>query len=154
MVKVIDTGSMIMTEATRNQPLECRYLSIAYVPIVSLRPYARNSRTHTKRQLKMIADSIKAFGFTNPVLTDTKDTIIAGHGRVEAAKLLGMEAVPTVRLESLTDDQIRAYVIADNRLAEKAGWDRSILASSCSICSRSTKASTSQSRASRFRRLT
>jgi DNA modification methylase len=76
----------------------------------------------------MIAESIKTFGFTNPVLTDLSDTIIAGHGRLEAAKLLGITRVPTVRLENLTPDQIRAYVIADNALATKANWDESILA--------------------------
>jgi hypothetical protein len=103
-------------------------LSIVYAPIGSLRPYARNARTHTTRQIKLIAESIKAFGFTNPILTDQNNTIVAGHGRLEAARLIGMAKVPTVRLENLTEDQIRAYVIADNRLAEKAGWDKSILA--------------------------
>jgi ParB-like chromosome segregation protein Spo0J len=108
--------------------LENKQLSIVYTSISSLRPYTRNARTHTNRQVKMIAESIKAFGFTNPVLTDENNTIVAGHGRVEAAKLIGMAAVPTVRLENLTPNQIRAYVIADNRLAEKAGWNESILA--------------------------
>lgn len=103
-------------------------LSIVYTPVASLRPYAKNARTHTKRQIKMIAESIQAFGFTNPILTDGDNSIVAGHGRVEAAKLIGMAKVPTVRLENLTPDEIRAYVIADNRLAEKAGWDKSILA--------------------------
>jgi DNA modification methylase len=102
-------------------------LSIVYRFVDLLHPYARNARTHTKRQIKMIAESIKAFGFTNPILTDQNNTIIAGHGRLEAAKLLGITKVPTVRLENLSQDQIRAYVIADNRLAEKAGWDESIL---------------------------
>jgi DNA modification methylase len=103
-------------------------LSIVYASIDSLHPYGRNARTHTKRQIKMIADSIKMFGFTNPILTDENNTIVAGHGRVEAAKLIGMAKVPTVRLGNLTPDQIRAYVIADNGLAAKAGWDKSILA--------------------------
>ena len=103
-------------------------LSITYRSIDGLKSYSRNARTHTKHQIRQIANSIKDFGFTNPVLIDVNDTIIAGHGRVQAAKLLGMDTVPTIRLESLTEDQIRAYVIADNRLAEKAGWDDSILA--------------------------
>lgn len=107
---------------------EYKQLSIVYASTSSLRPYARNARTHTKRQIKMIAESIKTFGFTNPILTDQNNIIVADHGRVEAAKLIGMAKVPTVRLENLTQDQIRAYVIADNRLAEKAGWDESILA--------------------------
>ena len=76
----------------------------------------------------MIANSIKTFGFTNPVLVDRNDNIMAGHGRVEAAKSVELTEVPTICLEHLTAEQIRAYVIADNRLAEKAGWDNSILA--------------------------
>src|SRR6202023_3600772 len=71
---------------------------------------------------------MKAFGFTNPILLDESNTIMAGHGRVSAAKLLGFAQVPTIRLENLSPEQIRAYVIADNRLAEKAGWDKAILA--------------------------
>jgi ParB-like chromosome segregation protein Spo0J len=88
----------------------------------------RNPRTHSKHQIRQIAESIRVFGFTNPVLIDGKNRIIAGHGRVEAAKLLGMTEVPTIRLEQLTEAQIRAYVIADNKLAENAGWDRETLA--------------------------
>ena len=103
-------------------------LAIEYTRVEKLISCSRNARTHSKKQVSQIAESIKAFGFTNPVLIDRNNIIIAGHGRVAAAKSLGMESVPTVRLESLTDDQIRAYVIADNRLAEKAGWDHSILA--------------------------
>ena len=89
----------------------------------ALNPNPRNPRTHSKRQLRQIADSIQEFGFTNPILVDKDNVVIAGHGRLEAAKLLGMSQVPTIRLENLTPDQIRAYVIAENRLAEKAGWD-------------------------------
>ena len=103
-------------------------LSITYQPIAKLKCNARNARTHSKSQIRQIANSIKQFGFTNPILVDKDNTVIAGHGRLSAAKLSGMSQVPTVRLESLSTDQIRAYVIADNRLAEKAGWDRSILA--------------------------
>jgi DNA modification methylase len=103
-------------------------LSINYLPTIALADNPRNARTHSKRQVQQIANSIRSFGFVNSVLIDRQNTIIAGHGRVAAAKLLGMTEVPTVRLESLTDEQIRAYVIADNRLAEKAGWDQSILA--------------------------
>lgn len=103
-------------------------LSIAELPPGNLAANRHNSRTHSKYQIRQIARSIQEFGFTNPVLIDRNNTIIAGHGRVEAAKLLGIEHVPTIRLEALTEDQIRAYVIADNRLAEIAGWDRSTLA--------------------------
>ncbi|PTU29175.1 site-specific DNA-methyltransferase [Stenotrophobium rhamnosiphilum] len=101
--------------------------SIEQVLVVNLTPYARNSRTHSKRQIKQIANSIKEFGFNNPVLIDRNNTIIAGHGRAEAAKLLQLTTVPTLRLDHLTPDQVRAYIIADNRLAENAGWDREIL---------------------------
>lgn len=94
----------------------------------SLRPHGNNARTHSKRQIKQIAASIKRFGFTNPILVDDSQRIIAGHGRVEAAKLLGLETVPVRRLSGMTDTKVRAYVIADNRLAEKAGWDRKLLA--------------------------
>ena len=103
-------------------------LAVIYKPPTVLTPYPRNARTHSKRQIRQIADSIKAFGFTNPILTDANGRIIAGHGRVEAAKLLRIKEVPTIRLENLTEDQVRAYILADNRLAELAGWDNSILA--------------------------
>lgn len=103
-------------------------LSVVYLEIQQLNPYPRNARTHSKRQVRQIADSIREFGFTNPVLIDRSRTIVAGHGRVEAAKLLGMRKVPTICLENLSEDQIRAYILADNKLAEKAGWDNAILA--------------------------
>ena len=96
--------------------------------ISRLRPYRRNARTHSKKQIRQIADSIQKFGFTNPVLISDDDEIIAGHGRVEAAKLLGMQSVPTLRLSHLDAAQRRAYVIADNKLALNAGWDRDLLA--------------------------
>jgi DNA modification methylase len=105
-----------------------RELSISSLPISTLKPYDRNARTHTKHQIRQIAESIRVFGYTNPVLIDASGRIIAGHGRVEAAKLLGMDRVPTIRLENLTDEQIRAYMIADNKLAQNAGWDPQILA--------------------------
>ena len=106
-------------------PLE---LSIQYQPLEALKPHAANARIHSKRQIRQIADSIGFFGFTNPVLVDRNRTIIAGHGRVQAAKLLSMDRVPTIALENLTPDQIRAYILADNHLAEKAGWDKETLA--------------------------
>ena len=91
-------------------------------------PYSRNARTHSPKQIVEIAASIKAFGFNNPVLIDKDNGIVAGHGRVEAAKLLDLATVPTIRLEHLSEAQKRAYILADNKLAEKAGWDREILA--------------------------
>ena len=97
-------------------------------PIASLAPWARNARTHSKKQIRQIADSIVQFGFTNPVLIDEAGTILAGHGRVTAATLLGMTEVPCVRIEHMSEDEKRAYVLADNKLALNAGWDEDLLA--------------------------
>lgn len=94
----------------------------------ALRPYSGNARTHSKKQIRQIAESIKRFGFNNPILIGDDLDVVAGHGRLEAAKLLGRDEVPVVRLSHLSPAERRAYVIADNRLAEKAGWDRELLA--------------------------
>jgi DNA modification methylase len=96
--------------------------------IADLRPYPGNARTHSKKQIKQIAASIERFGFTNPVLVSDTGEIIAGHGRVAAAKLLGKKTVPTLALSHLSEAERRAYVLADNKLALNAGWDRDILA--------------------------
>lgn len=101
---------------------------LEWILISALTPAARNARTHSKKQIRQIADSIQQFGFINPVIVDDHDRIFAGHGRVEAAKLLGMTEVPVIRVSHLTDAAIRAYMLADNRLSEKAGWDRELLA--------------------------
>jgi DNA modification methylase len=93
----------------------------------ALIPYARNSRTHSEAQVTKIAASIKEFGFLNPVIVDGENGIVAGHGRVMAAKKLGMDEVPVVEASHLTEAQRRAYVIADNRLALDAGWDDEML---------------------------
>jgi DNA modification methylase len=98
------------------------------VSIESLAPYAANARTHSADQVKRIAASIKEFGFNNPLLVDGEKGIIAGHGRLEAARKLGMVDVPTIELSHLTDAQKRAYILADNRLALDAGWDDAVLA--------------------------
>tara|TARA_R110002126_G_scaffold289307_1_gene443991 strand:+ start:34 stop:669 length:636 start_codon:yes stop_codon:yes gene_type:complete len=90
-------------------------------------PYINNSRTHSDEQVTQVASSIKEFGFTNPVLIDAKGGIIAGHGRVMAAKKLGMEQVPCIELTDLTEAQRKAYVIADNQLALNSGWDFDLL---------------------------
>ncbi len=97
-------------------------------PVASLKPRNRNARTHSKKQLRQIAESIRTFGFTNPVLIDEESSILAGHGRVAAARLAGMTDVPCVRLEYLTPEQKLAYVLADNKLALNAGWDEDLLA--------------------------
>ena len=96
-------------------------------PVEALIPYARNSRTHSDDQVAQIAASILEFGFTNPVLVDDEGGIVAGHGRVMAARQIGMTAVPTINVGWLSEQQRRAYVIADNQLAINAGWDESML---------------------------
>ncbi|MFK7902925.1 MAG: site-specific DNA-methyltransferase [Nitratireductor sp.] len=103
-------------------------LQISKLPIASLKPYKRNARTHSKKQVRQIADSIKTFGFTNPVLIDDDNSILAGHGRVEAAKSLELTDVPCVQLSHMNEAQKRAYVLADNKLALNAGWDEELLA--------------------------
>ena len=103
-------------------------LAIQYRPIGDLIPYARNARTHSEAQVALIAGSIREFGFTNPVLVDGANGIIAGHGRVMAAGKLGLAAVPVIELSHLSEAQKRAYVLADNKLAERAGWDVEMLA--------------------------
>jgi hypothetical protein len=95
--------------------------------LTELTPYPGNSRTHSAEQVGQIVDSINEFGFTNPLLIDESNGIIAGHGRLMAAKLLKMKEVPCVILEGLTDTQKKAYVIADNKLALNAGWDEELL---------------------------
>ena len=96
-------------------------------PIDRLVPYARNPRTHSPEQVVQLAASIVEFGFTSPILVDTKAGIIAGHGRLLAARKLGLPEVPVIVLDHLSETQKRAYVIADNRLALNAGWDEELL---------------------------
>jgi DNA modification methylase len=102
--------------------------AIEMLPVTALRPYSGNARTHSRKQVSQIVDSIRRFGFTNPVLISDDGEIIAGHGRVIAAKQLGMTTVPSVRLSHLSPEQRRAYVLADNKLALNAGWDTEVLA--------------------------
>ncbi len=101
--------------------------TIKTVSVDVLIPYARNARTHSDAQVAQIAASIKEFGWTNPVLVDGENGIIAGHGRVLAARKLGLETVPVIELSHLTDTQKRAYILADNQLALNAGWDTELL---------------------------
>jgi DNA modification methylase len=103
-------------------------LSVIYKEPKSLEPRASNPRTHSKKQIEQLKRSIQEFGFVRPILLDDKDGIIAGHGSTLAAIELGMSDIPTVRVDHLSPAQIRAYVIADNKLAENAGWDRNLLA--------------------------
>ena len=102
-------------------------LQVVYRRVEDLIPYARNARTHSEEQVTRIASSIKEFGWTNPILLDGDNGIIAGHGRVMAATKLGIEEVPTIQLSGLSDAQKKAYILADNRLALDAGWDEEML---------------------------
>lgn len=109
---------------TEPQPLG---VQIEYVPTEALIACATNARTHPPEQVRQIVNSIREFGFTNPVLIDLDNELVAGHGRVMAANELGMESVPCIRLGHLTDKQIRAYRLADNKIALGSGWDDALL---------------------------
>lgn len=101
---------------------------VKQTPIEQLHAYSRNARTHSGEQVKRIAESIQEFGFLNPILVDSASKqIIAGHGRLLAARELGLETVPAVFFDHLTDVQRRAYTLADNKLALDAGWDEELL---------------------------
>ena len=108
--------------------MRARQLSITYRPVSDLKPAPRNPRTHSEHQIRQIADSIREFGFPNPIIVDSENSVVAGHGRLEAAKSLRLTDVPTILIDYLTPAQLRAYAIADNKLAENAGWDRELLA--------------------------
>jgi hypothetical protein len=108
-------------------PEKSRKLAVVWRSVDELIPYARNARTHSPEQVAQIASSIAEFGWTNPVLTDGANGIVAGHGRVLAARKLGHTEVPTLALDGLTKAQVRAYVLADNKLALNAGWDNEML---------------------------
>ncbi|WP_375202096.1 site-specific DNA-methyltransferase [Hyphococcus sp.] len=108
-------------------------LKIIYRRASDLKLYGANARTHSDRQIKQIADSIKAYGWTNPILVDKDLTVLAGHGRLAAAKTLGLEKVPTIQVSSLSEAERKAYIIADNKLAENAGWDKELLAQEFSV---------------------
>uniref|UniRef100_A8GLM6 ParB domain protein nuclease n=1 Tax=Serratia proteamaculans (strain 568) TaxID=399741 RepID=A8GLM6_SERP5 len=103
-------------------------LKIEYLPLAAFRRYGKNARTHSDDQLEQIANSIREYGFTNPVLVDEDNELIAGHGRLSAAELLAMDTVPAIRLVGLTPTQKKALRIADNQLALNAGWDEALLA--------------------------
>ncbi len=103
-------------------------LAVTYRALGDLKPHPRNARTHSPRQIREIAASIRAFGFLIPILTDANGQILAGHGRLLAAQHLGLKRVPTISIEGLSEAQARAYMLADNKLTEKAGWDREVLA--------------------------
>jgi ParB-like chromosome segregation protein Spo0J len=110
-----------------NNPTSTSRLAVTYRPVGDLIPDPRNARTHSKRQIDQLKASIGAFGFTNPILADPDGHIIAGHGRLQAARALGFAEVPTITLSGLSETQKRALRIADNKIALNAGWDLEIL---------------------------
>ncbi|BBD98865.1 DNA methylase N-4 [Sphingobium amiense] len=110
-----------------NETARCGARQLEERAVALLKPHARNARTHSPAQLRKLEASIRRFGFVNPVLIDDEDQILAGHGRVAAAEALGMASVPVVRISGMTQAERRAYIIADNRLAELAGWDEELL---------------------------
>lgn len=101
-------------------------LNIVYKPIKELKPYKKNAKKHSKEQVEQIANSIKEFGFTQPVIIDKHNSVVAGHGRILGAKKAGLKQVPTVCLEELTEEQIKAYRLVDNKLNESE-WDTDLL---------------------------
>src|SRR6056297_3272730 len=103
-------------------------VAIEYVALHDLNPSSRNARTHDNRQIRQLVESIKSFGFTNPLLIDEENGIIAGHGRLEAAKRLDMIEVPAIRLTKLSEQRKRALMLADNKIALNASWDLDLLA--------------------------
>ena len=100
---------------------------IRYVPVSQLKPYENNPRVHNEIHIQWVVNSLKEFGFTNPLLIDDLGNVIAGHGRLMAAEKIGLESVPTITLAHLTDEQRKAYVIADNQLAMNSSWDDDLL---------------------------
>ena len=102
-------------------------LRVEYRPTAGLAPYARKARSHSEEQIAQIAASIRASGFTNPILLDGENGIIAGHGRLAAARSLGLKAVPCIELGHLTPEQKRSYFIADNKIAQNSGWNDEVL---------------------------
>jgi len=102
--------------------------TIEHLPVAALKPWPRNARTHSRKQVKQLMESVRRFGFTQPILIDEDNRILAGHGRVSAAKQLGLAEVPCVRIAHLTLEEKRAYVLADNKLALNAGWNQKLLA--------------------------
>jgi ParB-like chromosome segregation protein Spo0J len=102
-------------------------LAVTDLPLARLKAYPRNARTHSRKQIAQVADSIRTFGFNVPILVDEDDTVLAGHARLAAARSLGLATVPCVRLSHMSKAQKKAFVLADNRLALSAGWDEEIL---------------------------
>lgn len=117
-----------LADGTAQAPMAGFGLSLEHRPVADLIPYAGNARSHSDAQVALIAGSIREFGFANPILVDGQNGVIAGHGRLLAARKLGLALVPVIELGHLSETQKRAYVLTDNKLAERAGWDQKLLA--------------------------
>lgn len=131
-VKSLQPYFIFYARGARTRFRKLGYGGVAKIKVIKKRveeliPYSRNSRTHSDAQVAQIAASIREFGFMNPVLVDAENNIIAGHGRVLAARKLGLEEVPCVLHDHLTETQRKAYIIADNKMALNAGWDEDLL---------------------------
>ena len=119
--------SLEISETLLDLRMKQKQLTVTYKRTEDLIPYVNNARTHSDEQVTQIASSIKEFGFNNPILTDGENGVIAGHGRLLAAKKLGLETVPTIELSGLTKAQKKAYILADNKIALNSGWDIDLL---------------------------
>ena len=110
-------------------------LEVTYLPITSLKPNPKNPRVHNEKQVRQIAQSIEAFGFNVPILVDDRHNVVAGHGRLLAARKLGWKTVPVIKLNHLTETQYKAFLIADNRLTEISSWDERLLGEQLKVLS-------------------
>jgi ParB-like chromosome segregation protein Spo0J len=127
LVNLIISTAYNFMKKTKSDNSGSESLKIQYLSTDELVPYQRNPRTHSEEQIEQIAASIREFGFTNPILIDNKQGIIAGHGHLAAAKELGLDKVPCIDLSHMTDEQKRAYIIADNKLTLNGGWNEDLL---------------------------
>src|SRR5688572_18408354 len=114
--------------APHGSPVGQPYPQVEMLSPGTLKPAARNARTHSKKQIAQVANSISEFGFINPIVADGRDQVVAGHARLEAAKHLRLKKVPVIRVSHLDETQLRALMLADNKIASNAGWDRELLA--------------------------
>ena len=124
---VVTASRLAAVYQPNDQRKQALRLNVEYRPVASLKPSLRNPRTHSKKQLHKLGASIRRFGFNNPILTNQAGEVVAGHGRLEAAKLAGLAEVPTICVSHLTEAEVRAFRVADNRLAELSGWDDEVL---------------------------
>ena len=121
-------GAATISSSSNSHLESARAPRIEWALIATIRPNPKNARTHSRKQIRQIAASIRKLGFLNPLIVDEANMILAGHGRLEAARLEGLTHVPIIRFDHLSEAQKRAYVIADNKIAEQAGWNREMLA--------------------------